>query len=221
MYDTRLGSHAPSHVNQLPMATAPKNFLHIKALKDLPGDGNVLMVPEEGADGLKICYSTEFQKYLGKNQPYMFVGYDHKADMKTDKFLNSLGKEEKKKYDKEMMKIWATKVKHKEDLWFMILEAGGAKKKKFGLYQDKAVFEEVRDRGLDIDRGIWSLKGCWFDDLEAAKNYIQMARDEEGVHWDWPQEIPVFWKNGPVTKNDIETFPGFPATEESEQDEEE
>ena len=221
MYDTHLGSHAPSHVNQLPMATAPKNFLHIKALKDLPGDGNVLMVPEEGADNLKICYSTEFQKYFWKNQPYMFRGYDHKVDMKNDKFLNSLGKEEKKKYDKEMMKIWATKVKHKEDSWFMILEAVGAKKKKFGLYQDKAVFTEVRDHGLDIERGIWSLKGCWFDDLEAAKNYIQMARDEEGVHWDWPQEIPVFWKNGPVSKNDIETFPGFPATEESEEDEEE
>ena len=236
MHDTHLGSHAPSHVNQLPMVTDPKNFHHIKLLSiinlnDLPGDGSVskmnyLMVPEEGEDNLKRCYTTDFQKYFGKmGEPYMFKGYNHKVDMKNDPFLNSLGKEVKNKYHEEMTKIWAKKAalkhNHREDMWYMILEAGGVKKARFGLYQDKIVFEEVRDRDLDIPRGIWSLKGCYFDDLEAAKNFIQMARDEEGVHFDWPQEIPVYWKNGPVSKNDIETFPGFEgflATEEGEEE---
>ena len=28
-----------------------------------------------------------------------------------------------------------------------------------------------------------------------------MARDEEGVHFRWPQEIPVQWKTGPLFQN--------------------
>ena len=33
-----------------------------------------------------------------------------------------------------------------------------------------------------------------------------MARDEEGVQFGWPQEIPVWWKTGPFTQNEIEDF---------------
>ena len=90
----------------------------------------------------------------------------------------------------------------------------GKKGKKVGLYQDEQVFKKARDEDLDRDEEFWanngwSWKGCWFDDLASAKNYIQMTRDEGGVHWDWPKEIPVIWKKGPLTQSDIENFPGY------------
>ena len=92
----------------------------------------------------------------------------------------------------------------------MILEGtkndGGSK---VALYQDYEVFKNARDEAFDGTAGNWSQKACSFDDLAAAKNYIQMARDEEGVHWDWPQEIPVFWKNGPITEADVSLCPAF------------
>ena len=212
MHDTHLGSHAPPRVNQLPMATQPHDFLHIKEV----GDGKTLVVSEEGADNLKISTSTEFQKYFGKKQAWMYVGYDHKKDLKNDEFLNSLGREKKKEFDEEIKKIWAKNahLRHKEDFWYMILEGRNRHGKKMvGLYQDYDVFENIRDE--DFHAGIdWSLKGCKFDNLASAKNYIQMARDEEGVHWDWPGSIPVIWKNGPLTKSDIENFPDFQSSEE-------
>ena len=96
----------------------------------------------------------------------------------------------------------------------MILEGRNRYGKKMvGLYQDRDVFEKVRDEDF-IPDVTWSLKGCWFEDFASAKNYIQMARDEEGVHWDWPKEIPVIWKKGPLTQSDIENFPGFLSSEE-------
>ena len=77
------------------MVTQPHDFLHIKEV----GDGKTLVVSEEGADNLKINTSTEFQKYFGKKQAYMYIGYDHKVDLKSDEFLSSLGKEKKRKFD--------------------------------------------------------------------------------------------------------------------------
>ena len=106
MHNTHLGSHAPPHINQLPMATVPKNFVHYKVLKDLPGDGKMLVVPEESADNLTINATTDFQKYSGKKQAYMYIGYDHNMDMKNDDFVNGLGKEEKMKFDDEIKKKW-------------------------------------------------------------------------------------------------------------------
>ena len=95
MHNTHLGSHAAPHVNKHPMVREPHDFLHGKTLPD----GQVLSAFEEGVDDLKIGRSVEFQKYFGKKQAYMYVGYDHKKDMKNDAFLSSLGKEEKKKFD--------------------------------------------------------------------------------------------------------------------------
>ena len=208
------GSHGPPRVNQLPMATQPHDFLHIKEV----GDGKTLVVSEEGADNLKINTSTEFQKYFGKKQAYMYIGYDHKVDLKNDESLNSLGKEEKKEFDEEMKNIWAKNklLQHKEDVWYMILEGKNQNgEKKVGLYQDEEVFKKARDADFIAGAG-WSSKGCWFEDLASAKSYIQMTRDEEGVHWDWPKQIPVIWKKGPLTQNDIENFPGFRSSEEEE-----
>ncbi len=214
MHDTHLGSHAPPRVNQLPMATEPHDFLHIKEV----GDGETLAVSEEGVDNLKINTSTEFQKYFGKKQAWMYIGYDHAVDLKNDDFLNSLGIEEKKEFDEEMKKIWRKNapLQHKEDVWFMILEGRNRNgQKKVALYQDEQVFKKAREEYFDPNDPNcgWSSKACWFDDLASAKNYIQMARDEEGVHWDWPNEIPVIWKKGPLTQSDIENFPGFESEE--------
>ena len=212
MHNTHMGSHAPPHVNQLPMAAEPKDFVHFKEVEG----GKMLAVSEEGANNFRLNTTTDFQKYSAKKQPRMHIGYDHKVDMKNDNFLNNLSKEEKMKFDDEIKKIWWKKgsVEHKEDIWYMILEGGGAKKKYCGLYQDKDVFEQVRDKDYDAVKNLWSLKGCWFEDLETAKNYIQMSRDEEGVHWEWPQKITVFWKKGPLTNIDIENCPAFQSCEE-------
>jgi len=241
MHDTPLGSHAPppspsnpkpgpiyfnkpeqgpwaQGPNQLPMATEPHDFLHIKEVED----GKKLVVFEEGADNLNISTTTEFQKYFGKKQAWMYIGYNHGVDLKNDDFLNSLGQEEKKGFDEEMKKIWAKRAPllHKEDMWYMILEGVKNGEKKVGLYQDEHVFKKARDEDFIANTKAheegwgWSLKGCWFEDLASAKNYIQMARDEEGVHWGWPKKIPVIWKKGPLTQNDIENFPGFQSEEE-------
>ena len=50
--------------------------------------------------------------------------------------------------------------------------------------------------------------------LSRSRSLIQMARKEEGVHWEWPKEIPVIWKKGPMTEKDIATFPGWAELEE-------
>ena len=80
---------------------------------------------------------------------------------------------------------------------------------KVRLYQDEEEFKAARDEDFhQAPQGVteWSSKGAWFDDLEAAKNYIQMARDEEGVFWEWPRAIPVIWKKGPFTEADKEVW---------------
>jgi hypothetical protein len=36
------------------------------------------------------------------------------------------------------------------------------------------------------------------------------------VHWDWPTEIPVIWKKGPLTQSDIGNFPGWVVIDEED-----
>ena len=221
MHNTHLGSHAPSHFNKLPMASDPHNFLHIKEV-----DGRELQLPEEGANNLNLRSPAKFQKYFGKKQAFMYKGYKHAVDI-TDPFLNSLSKEEKARFDSEMKKIWKQKqsdsLQHPEDVWYLILEGKRHSngESKVMLYQDEQVFRQARDEnykttanGTVLD---WSNKACWFNDLESAKNYMQMARDEEGHHWNWPETIPVIWKNGPITRNDIAHFEGWAPYYEDEE----
>jgi len=193
------------------MAYEPHDFLHLKKVVSEEGVlENSLMVSEEGADNFKISTSTKFQKYFGKNQAYMYnKGYNYAVDLKNDAFLDSLTFEEKKGFDEEMKKIWAKNaaLPLEEDSWkqhwFMILEGRNQNGwSKVALFQDRDFFMKACE-SEDQTTG-WSSKACWFEDLETAKNYIQMARDEEGDHWDWPAEIPVFWKTGP-----LDDFPGF------------
>ena len=181
--------------------------------------------------------STKFQKYFWKKQPYTPWSYDHRVDLPNDPFLDSLTNKEKEKFDKDMRKIWMEKMtkrsptkKEKEGVWYMVLEGTNrigvegtnvaigpeGLALKVALYQDCKVFENARDMEYSLEelgrtnyQQGWSNKGCWFDNLEAAKNFIQMARSEEGVHWNWPRDIPVIWKRGPITQQDIENFAGF------------
>ena len=203
-HDTPLGSHAPPRINQLPMVSEPHDFHHIKEVED----GSKLEVFEKGEDNFNHSTSQKFQKYVGKKSVYMFKGYDHTIDMKNDDFLAGLGREEKNKFDQEMKKIWENSAKEwrPEDQWFMIMEG-----KKVALFQDIMEGKKAANFWTDATapNAGWSLKSCWFEDLASAKNYIQMARDEEGVHFGWPKRIPVIWKKGPVSRNDIEWNPGF------------
>ena len=157
---------------------------------------------------------------------YPYEGYDHKVDIKNDDFLNSMTREEQQKFDEAMMKMWTQRhatPKHKGDQWYMILE--GQMGRKVALYQDHEEFVKVRDEHykapgselLPEGKKGWSWKACHFEDLAAAKNYIQMAREEEGRHWQWPDIIPVYWKKGPITQMDCENFPGFLASLEEEE----
>ena len=80
------------------------------------------------------------------------------------------------------------------------------------LYQDQQVYRRHRDEKFTVPAGAsrgWSYKGGWFHDLASAKNYIQMSRDEEGNHFGWPQTIPVYWKKGDLTFDDVVSFPGW------------
>ena len=124
------GPHAPTRINQLPMASDPHDFLHIKEVEE----GQMIKVPEEGAAGLKLNSSTRFQKYVGKKQAYMYKRhFDPNVNMKKDDFLNSFGREEEKKFIEEMKKMWYKEgKKHRKDWWYMILE--GKNGKKVGLY---------------------------------------------------------------------------------------
>ena len=180
------------------MVNDPHNFKHMKDI----GNGKIIEVFEEGSDDIKLNETKDFQKYFAKEQPYFYIGYDHGVDMKTDVWKESLGVAEKKAFDEKRNTIWEEKKKfiHQEDMWYMIME------KKVSLHQDKEVFKALRD---EIHPEHWSYKACYFDDLEAAKKYVQFARDEEGCHFNWPQTIPVYWKKGPLTRHDIEVLPAF------------
>jgi hypothetical protein len=216
MHGTHLGFHAPPRVNQLPMVTDPIDFHHVKEVsvgKDSEGEEKYECYQkfEEGANNLNAEHSVKFQKWFAKKQPEFYIGFDHKKNMKNDPFLDGLTKEEKKYFQSEMAKIWKknrAKYHQKDDMWYMIVEGQRPHgTSAVGLFQEEAVFKAVRDEEFNRTGGReWSLKGCWFHDLEDAKNYIQMARDEEGVAYAWPETIRVLWKKGPLTKSDEETW---------------
>ena len=139
----------------------------------------------------------------------MYKGYDHTVDLQDDEFLNSLTREEKNKFDEEMKKDWTARtMHHKEDTWYMIMEGRTPTGQSMvSLYQDRQVFERNRDARFNSTPQQWSWKACYFENLEAAKQYIQMSRDEEGIHFNWPGAIPVIWKKGPISHNDISNCP--------------
>ena len=207
MHDTHLGSHPPPHINQLLMVTEPHNFLHVKDL----GDGTIVEELEEGENNFTIHHSVMFQKYWGKKQPYEYIGYDHSVNLRNDSFLASFSKKEKQRFTEEMKKMW-NKKKHMlnaEDVWYMIVEGKNrAGQSRVAMYQDERVFLAKRDEDFKLDtQKYWSAKAFHFEDLNSAKFYVQMSRDEDGRHWKWPKDIPVIWKTGPFSATDREQFP--------------
>ena len=155
---------------------------------------------EEGVDDFSSkTMQLEFQKFFAKKQAYMYSYYNSVLDLPNDPFLASLSAECKKKFHEEMMKIWkenGAKYTKKNDAWYMILEGETTRgESQVKLIQDYELFKQTRDAAYLKGTG-YSRKGCWFHDLQDAQTYIQMSRDEEGVHWRWPKEIPVCWKKG-------------------------
>ena len=180
-----------------------------------PGSGDNLFMTRVDEDGdflLENRVTTKFMKYLGKNQAFFYNGYDWGVDMKTDSFLDSLTWKEKKEFKEKTDKIWDNLQYDNDTSWYLILEGKDEHgKSKVALYQDEDEFKKVRDAEYDpTTPNCFSSKACWFFDLTAAKQYIQMCRDEEGIHWDWPDTIPVIYTHkGPLTMRDVGNFPGW------------
>ena len=200
------------------MVRAPHDFFHVK---ELDGGENLELL-EEGKNNLSINYPVKFQKFFAKEQAEMYIGYDHGVDMKNDEFIDGLRYEEKEQFRKEMVSIWSKnrgKYDCKNDMWYMVLQGTKANGEScVKLFQDKKVFKKERDEEFtNPAKGNWSKKGCWFHNLEDAKNYIQMCRDEEGDLWKWPQQIPVIWKKGPLTVSDLDTLGHALGEEEKEE----
>ena len=181
------------------MVTQPHRFKHEKTDED----GQTWVMPEDGVDEVNV---TTKRKYFVKNSPWNYVGYDHKMDFE-DPFLNGITKGMKKKYDDERCEIEQRMktFRHTEDMWYMIVQGKKNGKTQVGLYQDKEEFEAKREEPFVVIDGVvqeWSFKGACFDNLQDAKEYVQMARDEEGQEWMWPSTIPVNWKKGKFTAAD-------------------
>ena len=62
-----------------------------------------------------------------------------------------------------------------------------------GLYLDYDQFCEVRDKPFTNGTDGYSGKGAQFKSVHSANRYCQAVRDEEGAHWQWPAELPIFW----------------------------
>ncbi len=89
------------------------------------------------------------------------------------------------------------------------------------IYQDKEIFEAKREETYDPESTCgpnpkWSRKGAWFHSLNGCKNFVQMSRDEEGIHFRWPRQIPVIWKKGPMTEDCRQTWGDVMTEEERE-----
>ena len=190
-----------------------------------PGHNLLMRRTIEEGDLLENRVTTNFMKYFGKKQAFFYKGYNHALDIKYDRFLDSLTQKEKKEFKDRMDKIWeedALLQHDHEDTWYLILEGKDEQGlSKVALYQDEDIFKKARDATyVPTAPNCWSSKACWFHDLTAAKNYIQMCRDEEGIHWDWPEEIPVIYKKGPLTMHDAGNYPNWTGRGFSDQVEE-
>ena len=155
------------------------------------------------------------QKYRAKRAPELFVGYDWKKDLPKakDSFRKSLTPEETVKFAKRLDEFWlknANQYGRYMKLWYMIMEGP-----KTGLYQNPWRFRKIRDEFYK-ENETYSWKGCWFHSYEDAVNFIQWCRDEEGQHFSWPVNFPVYWYKGSIElpeggpgTGDLTEFPGY------------
>ena len=199
------------------MVTQPHRFQHEKTDEN----GQKWIMPEEGADDVNV---TTKKKYIVKNSQWNYAGYDHKMDFE-DPFLNGITKGMKKKYDEERWELEQRMktFRHKEDTWYMIVQGKKNGKTQVAMYQDKEEFEAKRDEPFKVILGVqhWSYKGVSFDNLQDAKEYVQMARDEEGQEYNWPSTIIVNWKKGKFTATDNDQWAKNVEEEPSESEGEE
>ena len=196
------------------MAQKPKNFRHFK--KD--ENGQCWTRVEEGSNMMSMAESFTQQKYIAKHAPTYLRGYDHKLDMKNDAFLHKCEEEGlMKKLDVLVNEGRSARVYKPSMAWYMVMEGSFTEEEGGGscvsLAQEEIVHTTIREETFKTHYDTkkqewvvdaWSRKAAWFYTLADAKKYVQMARDEEGVHFQWPKEIPVFWQPGPFTEEEEE-----------------
>ena len=129
--------------------------------------------------------------------------------MKKDTFLDNLTDEEKAVYQKRLEEHYVVRTEEIEYhvrcmKWYFIVHGG-----RCGLYQEVGRYRQLRDE-LHLHGATWpsgalhgfmvegakvfSWKGAAFHSLKDAKDFVQYCRDEEGAHWQWPAEMPIYWK---------------------------
>jgi len=143
----------------------------------------------------------KYQKYVAKRTLEPYKGYDWKNDLSKgkDSFLKGLTPEEKVNFARRLDEFWEKNADqyvywngiNVEKAWYMVMEGP-----KTGLYQNYGKFQRIRDEFHKENEFSW--KACWFHSYADAVNFIQWCRDEEGKHFSWPVNFPVYWdEEGP------------------------
>jgi len=72
------------------------------------------------------------------------------------------------------------------------------------MYRDMSYSEFMKYRDMvyepeknSEDHWSYSWKAYTFRNEEEAKWYIEACRDEEGVHYGWPEVMPIYQEAGP------------------------
>ena len=189
----------------------PIDFKHYKE----DNNGQLYMKKEKGKNNMTLKMSPIQQKFIGKQSPVIFNYYDHSKDMKNDPFRSALSAKELKKLEAMVLTNWENNVSSYDgnNSWFFVMEGEDVDgNSAVSLWQDREEFEKKRDEFYDKDTKTgYSHKAAMFYSLEDAQLYIQMARDEEGTHYDWGEEVEVYWQKGPFCAktggwNPVHTF---------------
>lgn len=120
-----------------------------------------------------------------KKDDYRYFAFS--TEMKVDAFLDTVTQEEKNQWYPELHK----QQKKTEECggtgrWYFVFSGP-----KCGLYNNYESFIAARDEDYVTGVNYNSKKATRFDTLGEAKSWIQGSRDEEGVHWGWPNPMPV------------------------------
>jgi len=131
------------------------------------------------------------QKWIMKktyNNPWQF--YDFSTDMGADAFLVSVSTKEEEAWWPDLQQQQKKAEACGGEKWYFVYSGENC-----GLYKNYGNFIA----GRDDENGV-SKKSTMFYSLEEAKTWIQGSRDEEGVHWRWPNPMPIWF----VLKNSEE-----------------
>jgi hypothetical protein len=143
---------------------------------------------EEGSNNMKLSLGpAKKQKWIAKKthkEDYLF--YDFPTDMGADPFLASVSQEEEENWFPDLQKQLEKSKACGGEKWYFVFWGP-----KCGLYKQYEPFIEARDETMK--NGELSKKGTRFNSLQEAKTWIQASRDEEGVFWDWPETMPIWF----------------------------